>query len=145
MKRILAVSAVLFITIAGISQNKTTSKADGLFDTYQYVDAINAYKELVNSNKANDYVYARLADSYYNVFNTKEAIKWYAKAVESKQPAEVYYRYAQSLKAQGQYEDANKQMAVFAKMLPSDQRAKDYLANPNYIPRLVDTDKLFDV
>lgn len=145
MKRVLAVYAVLLFCSASFSQNKATTKADGLFDTYQYVDAINAYKELVNSNKANAYVYARLADSYYNVFNTKEAIKWYAKAVESKQAAEVYYRYAQSLKTQGQYEDANKQLAVFAKMMPNDQRAKDYLANPNYIPRLVDTDKLFDI
>ncbi len=145
MKRALAVYAVLLFCSSSFSQNKATTKADGLFDTYQYVDAINAYKELVNSNKANAYVYARLADSYYNVFNTKEAIKWYAKAVESKQAAEVYYRYAQSLKTQGQYEDANKQLAVFAKMMPNDQRAKDYLANPNYIPRLVDTDKLFDI
>lgn len=128
MKRALAVYAVMLVYFTSFSQNKATTKADGLFDTYQYVDAINAYKDLVNSNKAKAYVYSRLADSYYNVFNTKETIKWYSKAVESKQPAEVYYRYAQSLKTQGQYEDANKQLAVFAKMMPNDQRAKDFLA-----------------
>ncbi len=133
------------MAITGVAQNKTTAKADGLFDTYQYVEAINAYLVLVNQKKANDYVYKRLGDSYYNVFNPKEASQWYAKAVESKQDAEVYFKYAQSLRNQGMYEEANKQMDVFAKMLPNDQRAKAHLANPNYIPRLADKDKLFEV
>ena len=127
------------------AQNKFTKTADGLFQTYQYVDAINAYKDLVRENKANGYVYKQLADSYYHLFNTKEATEWYAKAVETKQDAEVYFRYAQSLRNQGRYEDANKQMDVFAKMLPNDQRAKTHLANPNYIPKLADKDKLFEV
>lgn len=127
------------------SQNKTTAKADGLYNTYQYVDAIEAYMDLVRQNKANGYVYKQLADSYYNVFNTKEAAKWYAKAVESKQEAEVYFKYANSLKNQGLYEEANKQLDIFAKMMPTDQRAKAHLANPNYIPKLADKDKLFEV
>ena len=139
---------LLFISLTGFygnAQNKTTAKADGLYDTYQYVDAINAYLELVKNKKANAYVYRRLGDSYYNVFNTKEAVNWYEKAVESKQDAEVYFRYATSLKNLGRYEEANRQMEIFAKMLPNDQRAKAHLANPNYIPKLADKDKLFEV
>lgn len=144
MKVMFLVFSMVLLHTTGMSQNKATAKADGLFETYQYVDAIDAYMELVKSNDANAYVYKQLADSYYNLFNTKEAAQWYAKAIESKQPAETYYRYAQSLKTMGNYEEANQQLAVFAKMQPNDQRAKDYLANPNYIPKLADGDQLFE-
>src|SRR5690606_8705509 len=145
MKRMLLLFAMVCMQIAAIAQNKTTAKADGLFDTYQYVDAIEAYKQLAKEKKANGYVYRRLADSYYHLFNTEEAAEWYAKAVESKQDSEVYFRYAQSLRNQGRYEEANKQMDVFAKMEPTDQRAKAHLENPNYIPKLADKDKLFEI
>lgn len=144
MKIIYIVASLFFIVNTSYSQNKHTEKADKLFNTYQYVDAIDAYLEVVNDKKADGYVYKQLADSYYNMFNTTEAAKWYAKALESKQDAEVYFKYAQCLKTEGKYEEANKQMDIFSKMKPNDQRAKNHLANPNYIPRLADKDKLFD-
>ena len=126
-------------------QNKQSEKADRLYDAYQYVDAINAYLKLTNSNQADSHVYKQLADSYYNVFNINEASKWYAKAVESKQDSETYYHYAQVLKSQGNYDAANKQMDVFSKMMPNDQRAKAHMENPNYMPQLADKEKSFNV
>jgi outer membrane protein OmpA-like peptidoglycan-associated protein/tetratricopeptide (TPR) repeat protein len=86
-----------------------------------------------------------LADANYNIFNSTEAVKWYAKATETNQDAETYYRYAQMLKANGKYEEANKQMQKFASAAPNDQRAKAFKENPNYIPRLLDKTKLFNV
>ncbi|WP_321539641.1 OmpA family protein [Flavobacterium piscinae] len=86
-----------------------------------------------------------MADSYFNTFNASEASKWYARAVETPQDAETYYRYAQMLKAQGKYEEANKQMQSFASKAPNDQRAKDFKANPNYLPSLLDKQKKFDI
>lgn len=145
MKKIY-LSASLFLTLlSGFAQNKQTEKADKLFETYQYVAAIDEYLKLAESKKADSYVYKQLADSYYNVFNTVEAAKWYAKAVEKKQDAETYYRYAQTLKSQGKYKEANQQLDQFAQLAPTDQRAKDHKANPNYIPSLADKTKLFDV
>ena len=79
------------------------------------------------------------------MFNTKEAAKWYAKATETNQDAETYYRYAQMLKAEGKYEEANKQMKKFAAASPNDMRAKAFNENPNYIPRLLDKTRLFNV
>ncbi len=145
MKKIYSLLCFVFIMTASFGQNKQSEKADKLYDAYQYVDAIDAYLKLVNNKQADNHVYKRLADSYYNVFNIEEASKWYAKATESKQDAETYYRYAQVLKSQGNYEAANKQMDVFSKMMPNDQRSKAHMANPNYIPQLADKSKLFDV
>lgn len=145
MKKIFSLLSLSLIFTASFGQTKQSEKADKLFDTYQYVDAIDAYLKLVENKEADAHVYKQLADSYYQVFNTEEAAKWYAKAIESTQDAETYYRYAQVLKSQGKYEAANKQMDVFSKMMPNDQRAKSHLENPNYIPQLADKSKLFHV
>ena len=127
------------------AQNKDTEAADKLFARYEYVDAAAAYVKLTENGKGDPYVYKQLGDTYYNMFNTAEAIKWYARAVETDQDAETYYRYAQMLKGSGQYEASNTQMRKFAQMAPDDQRAKDFLKDPNYIPRLMSKEKLYEI
>lgn len=126
------------------AQNKDTADADKLFNRLEYVDAADAYLKLTEKGKGDPYVYRQLAESYYNVFNSKEAVRWYARATESQQDAETYFRYAQMLKAEGQYEKANAQMAKFAQLAPQDDRAREYRANPNYLPRLRAQARLFE-
>ena len=138
-------SLVVFGTATLTAQNKDTQKADKHFNRFEYVDATAEYLKLVDKGKADGYVHKQLADAYFNTFNPAEATKWYAKATETDQSAETYYRYAQMLKAQGKYEEANKQMQKFAAKAPNDQRAKDFKANPNYLPSLVDKQKKFDI
>lgn len=137
MKNIYILAGALFLSIGGLqAQNKDTKEADNLFDRLEYVDAAKAYTKLVEKNKADGYVYKQLAESYYNVFNSQQAVVWYAKAVESAQDAETYFRYAQMLKAQGDNKSAAQQMAIFAKMQPSDARAKAFTTNPEYTNQL---------
>jgi outer membrane protein OmpA-like peptidoglycan-associated protein/tetratricopeptide (TPR) repeat protein len=136
---------MLLVLSLGYGQNKQTEKADKLYEGYQFVDAIEEYLELVNNGNADSYVYKQLADSYYKVFNIEEASKWYILALNGNQDAETHYRYAQVLKSQGNYEKANEQMGLFSKMKPNDIRARAYLENPNYIPRLVDMSEDYSV
>ncbi len=126
-------------------QGKNTDRADKLFGSYQYIAAIDEYLKLAESNKADQYIYTQLANSYYAIFNPKEASKWYAKAIQTKASAETYYKYAQTLKGLGKYQLANKQMETFSSLLPNDSRAIEYKANPNYIPSLIDKSKMFDI
>ncbi|HOD10568.1 MAG TPA: cell envelope biogenesis protein OmpA, partial [Flavobacterium sp.] len=135
--------AVGTLTIS--AQNKDTKTADKLYKRYEYVDAAKEYLKLVENGKSDGYVYKQLADSYYNMFNPDEAAKWYAKAVETTQDAETHYRYAQMLKANGKYEDSNKQMQKFASLSPSDSRAKAFKENPNYVPRILSKAKAYNV
>ena len=147
MKKII-ISLSLLVSLTSLyAQDKSTEKADLYFETYQYIDAIKEYEKLAENKKANTYIYTQLAESNYNIFNIEEAAKWYAKAVKSskKLDAEVYYRYAQALKSMGKYNEANAQMDAFAKLAPTDSRAKEYKANPDYIPSLMNQTKLFDV
>ena len=145
MKNLYIALSFVVISITVSAQNKNTKIADKLFARFEYVDAVKEYQKLIENGKADPYVYKQLADANYNMFNSAEAIKWYKKATETQQDAETYYRYAQMLKAEGKYDDANKQMKKFAAAAPSDLRAKAFNENPNYIPSLLDKTKLFDV
>ncbi len=145
MKRLYISAVALLLTTSIYAQNKDTKDADKLFDRLEYVDAAQAYAKLVEKGKADAYVYKQMGDCYYNVFNTKEAVTWYSKAVESPQDAEVYYRYAQMLKAEGNLQESNKQMAQFAKMQPNDARAKAFTNNPNVVSQLKQQSKLYNI
>ena len=119
--------------------------ADDLFRRYEFMTAIEQYKMLARGEKTDNYILLQLAESYYNVFNTVESAKWYAKAIEGNpnQDAEVYYKYAQMLKASGRYETANKVMKKFSDLKPEDSRSIEYLKDPDYIPALRSQEALF--
>jgi outer membrane protein OmpA-like peptidoglycan-associated protein/tetratricopeptide (TPR) repeat protein len=136
----LYITLSFMLAMSMAAQNKDTETADKHFARMEYVEAAQEYQKL----PGDPYIYKQLAESYYNVFNTKEAAKWYAKAIETPQDAETYYRYAQMLKAEGRYEEANKQMQTFASMMPNDQRAIEFKKDPNYLPKLRNQAKLFD-
>ncbi len=136
MKNLYIALSFGLISSSLIAQNKDTKIADKLFNRYEYVSAAKEYQKLAENGKGDGYVYKQLADTYFNMFNTKEAASWYAKATETQQDAETYFRYAQMLKADSKYDEANKQMNKFATMMPNDLRAKAHKENPNYVPKL---------
>lgn len=127
------------------AQNKETAKADKLYLQVEYVKAADAYLKLIDKGEKDPYIYKQLAETYYNMFNPVEAIKWYSKTISIPQDAETYYHYAQMLNANLQYEAARVQMATFANKVPNDPRAKEYKENPNYIAQLVEKRPLFEV
>jgi len=145
MKKIYITLSLVLATGLLSAQNKETKVADKLFERYEYVDAATEYLKLVNKGKEDNYVRKQLAESYYSIFNTKEAVVWFEKLVQENQDAETYFKYAQMLKAEGKYNEADKQMQKFASLAPNDQRAKAFKANPEYVSVLKEKAKLFDV
>lgn len=145
MKKIYITLSFVVTFFSGYSQNNDTKSADKLYKSYEYVNAANEYLKLVDKQKADTYVYKQLADCYYNVFNSVEAEKWYAKTTESTQDAETYFRYAQMLKANKKYDEANVVMDKFVSLAPNDVRAKNYIAEKNYVSNLSKQRKLFDI
>ena len=145
MKNIYITLGLLLVSGINFAQTSAIKKADQLFESYQYVGAIDAYLQLVDGKSADHHVYQNLADSYYQIFNVTEAAKWYEKVTQGTADAETYYRYAQSLKSLGKYDEANKQMDKFANMLPNDERAKAHKKNPNYLNDLKASKALFNV
>ncbi|MDH4403629.1 MAG: OmpA family protein [Flavobacterium sp.] len=146
MKKIFLILSFVFVsTISVKAQDSQTAWADKLFKRFEYLDASKEYLKLVGNGIKQNYIYNQLAESYYNMFNTTEAIKWYALSLTQPQEAETYFKYAQMLKASGRYEESNAQMAIFASKNPKDIRAILFNENPNYIPKLLIKQKVFNL
>jgi outer membrane protein OmpA-like peptidoglycan-associated protein/tetratricopeptide (TPR) repeat protein len=146
MKNIISIFIItLMSSFCLTAQSNATKKADKHFNKFQFVEAAEAYLKLATNKDADAYVYGQLAECYYNVFKTVEAEKWYAKALETSSNPEMIYNYSQMLKANGKYEESNTQLERFASMRPADQRATAFRANPNYLPKILDRGKKFNV
>lgn len=139
----------IFITLIGglglTAQNNDTKKADKHFNRLEFIEAAKQYNNLIEDGKGDTYVYSQLAECYYNVFNTVEAERWYAKALENSENPALIYRYSQMLKANGKYEQSNQQMSKFASMRPADERAIAFRENPDYLPKILERGKKFNV
>ncbi|MBP2283249.1 outer membrane protein OmpA-like peptidoglycan-associated protein [Flavobacterium sp. CG_23.5] len=145
MKKITIILFFVLTCISLTAQNKDTKNADKLFGSYEYASAAKEYLSLVEKGSSDSYVYKQLGDCYYNMSNTVEAEKWYSKAIESKQDAETHYNYAQMLKSNGKYVESDDQMKVFVVMSPTDRRAIEFNNNRDYLAKLKNKEKLFDV
>ncbi|MBD3864216.1 OmpA family protein [Olleya marilimosa] len=147
MKKIqLFIFAILLSSTSVFAQSDATKKADKHFAKFQFVDAIEAYNKLIEKGEGNAYIYSRLAEANYNIFSTVESEKWYAKAIEAgASEPEMLFKYSEMLKANGKYEASNVQMDKFASMRPADDRAVMYKANPEYLSKILDKGKKFNV
>ena len=86
MKNLYISLGFMLVAMSVAAQNAATAEADKLFKKFEYLDAAKEYQKIKSKD---GYVYKQIAESYFNVYNSKEAVKWYAKAVESKQDAET--------------------------------------------------------
>ena len=146
MKKIISIFIITLLSSCILTaQSNETKRADKHFNKYEFVEAAVDYLKIVNDEKADTYVYGQLAECYYNVFNTVEAEKWYAKALETSTDPEMVYNYSQMLKANGKYDESNAQLDVFATMRPADHRAIAFRENPNYLPKILEKGKKFNV
>ena len=137
MKKILTLLIITSFSLTPIlAQNNSTKKADKLFDRLEYVKAAQEYLKLAEKSPDN-YVISRLADAYYNIFNTKDAEKWYAKIINDDPDAEIIFRYAEMLKANGKYIESNVWMSKFSEMKPYDTRAIAFRNTPNYLDKII--------
>ena len=145
MKKILTLLIITSFSITPIlAQNNSTKKADRLFDRLEYVKAAQEYLKLAEKSPDN-YVISRLADAYYNIFNTKDAEKWYAKIINDDPDAEIIFRYSEMLKANGKYKESNVWMSKFSEMKPYDTRAIAFRNTPNYLDKIIKKGKRFNV
>jgi len=145
MKKIYYLVAILlaanFATAQEVNKNRLVEKADQYFDRLEYLKALEYYKKAEQKGKADTYVYRKMADAYYHIFDPENAVKYYEKIIDKVQDPEVYYNYAQMLKALGRFEESQKWMEKFASMKPSDYRAIAFKQNPGYLVKILDENK----
>lgn len=141
----------LFATVSYAQDKKTQEKAEKLYQRYAYVDAIKVYERLAEKGEVNQEILQNLANSYYFNADYKNANKWYSQLFEfiknqqkAKIGPEYYYRYAQTLKAEEKYTEANEMLDVFAKLVgETDRRASLYEQNKDYLQEIKDNSNRF--
>ncbi|WP_339894132.1 OmpA family protein [uncultured Algibacter sp.] len=114
LKNYIITGIVLLITICAFAQNDTQKKADNLFNNFAFVQATNAYHDLINEGFNTDYATRQLADSYAYLRNPDSAVVYYEKAVKQNNvPIEYYYNYSQALRGVKDYEASRVWMKQF--------------------------------
>ncbi|MBU2997753.1 OmpA family protein [Cellulophaga baltica] len=129
-----------FFTVANISVHaQKVTKADKEFANYSYVDAAKFYKYLIDKGNKKESKYAKIADSYYNIGNYKEAASWYTKMMEASEAnknANYLYKYAQSLKSIENYKESDNIMNQLGSLFPNDKRYLAYRQNKDYLTKI---------
>ncbi len=139
LKKLLFLSIIaLGVLQLGHGQERRLERANKKYNEYSFSPAIDIYKKVLDKGYESADLLKRLGNSYY--FNAKyeEAAPIYKELIEkygqndSIITPDFYFRYAQTLKTLGSYEDADKMMAKFAKLADNsrinDSFAEDYLA-----------------
>ncbi|SCX88411.1 OmpA family protein [Flavobacterium caeni] len=136
MRKYLTLS-LLFCLTATFAQTKLR-KAEKLFHTYAFVDAAQLYEEyLASTDKPSIEAIKHAGDSYYNIDDNRNALKWYQKLydVQGQTMSEDYFlRYIQTLKGVTDYAKA-------------DRLTKDYLeqkGDQKEIARFMNQKRLLD-
>ena len=109
MKRIIIILVIVFSTQIINAQDQNLKIANRYFDRTFYSEAIPLYEEIIIENRSLEVV-RNLADCYYYTSDLKSAKKWYHYLIRTfgqNLEEEYYFRYIQTLKAVGEYEEAN--------------------------------------
>ncbi len=139
LHKLVFVFVVFFFVGATFSQERKLKTAQSQYDKYEYINAQETYLKVVKKGYKSADLYKNLGNSYYFNSQFEEASKWYEELVNS-YPSEVepeyYFRYAQTLKSVGRYDDADVFMNKFVEASSDDQRAQLFEEEPNYLKRI---------
>lgn len=129
---------LIIISFLGYSQEMQLKKANSNFENFQYIDAIKTYEKVVEKGYKSAELYRKIGDSYYFQSKLKEANNWYNKlfSLNEKLKSEYYFRFAQTLKAVGDYKKADAMMDVFNQVNSSDLRAILSKEQINYLDEI---------
>jgi len=82
----------------------------------EIVDIIKVYRKLAEKGNKSPEMVKRIADSYFFIANYVEAAKWYEELFKTRivvSDPEYYYRYSQSLRSLGKYEQADQYLVRY--------------------------------
>lgn len=124
--------ALILIFSCSLSYAQTTL-ADKFFKNYSYFKAIELYEKAVEKGDKSAHVLTRLGDAYYNNSNSEKAAYWFGEALKANKTidAEYLYKYIQSLRSIGNYDEADKWFKTLSAAQQGDSRLKGY--NPDEV------------
>jgi outer membrane protein OmpA-like peptidoglycan-associated protein/tetratricopeptide (TPR) repeat protein len=116
------------LTLAASAQGAADSyvrEADRFYQQLAYARAVEPYRTAAELGAVNEHVTRRLADCYMRLGNTEEAERWYAQAVKdlNREPRDLL-GYAEALKSNGRYAEAEEWMDRYLLMVQPDAGAR---------------------
>lgn len=119
------------------SQGMKERAADKNYDLLAYYKAAEMYSELANKDAATDRQIRRAAECFRFLGDSKNSEKYYSKLVgHTGVKADDFYNYAQMLKMNEKYAEADKAMATFGSKNSENSIAKEHAENPDYLSRI---------
>ena len=135
---------VFLFSITASAQEKKVEKGNKEYDHYSFVDAQQAYLNVVQNGFTSADILQKLGDSYYFTAKYEKAAEWYealyTEFADGLDP-DYLYRYAQSLKSLEKYSASDEIMEKFYQLNGNDNRAvffakeRDYLNDIRYNER----------
>ena len=100
--------------------------ADKFFKNYAYIKASDLYQEAIKKGDSSAHVLTRLGDCYYNNSDSEKAAVWYSEAIAKYDDVEpiYYFKYAQTLRSLGQYDEAVVYLEKFNDVQKDEDRIK---------------------
>lgn len=147
MKKIYILS-LLCCFMSAFSQSKLKN-ADDLFKALAFTDAAKAYDEYLEDVKQPSIrVLKNAGDSYYNINDNRNALKWYQKIydIQGNSISEDYFlKYVQSLKGVMDYEKADDIIKSYLQSKGNQKEIERYMFQKKYNDSLAKTKSLFTV
>ncbi|MBA3901957.1 MAG: tetratricopeptide repeat protein, partial [Bacteroidetes bacterium] len=117
---------LLFLTMAlsVVSQEKLVKSGDKFYNQNLFSKAIDSYEKSLSKIKSNrkPYIVGQIANSYNQLFDYRNAAKWYSKLMEfSDLPDDAYYNYGNALRNLGNYQEALSQYKKYCEQSGNQQ------------------------
>lgn len=109
------VAIVVFLGIGTTIFSQSKRVADRFYKDFSYPKAAKMYESIYEKGDSTKYIVNRIADCYYNNSETKKAVFWYDKLVSQFKDSisqENLFKYAQSLRSNGNYEKSDSILAT---------------------------------
>ena len=136
-KNLLLILFVGTLSFQSQAQGMKERTADKQFDMLAYERAAELYTDLAKKSDATDHQIRRAAESCRRIGDSESAEKWYRKlSTHSGVKAEDFYHFAQMLKLNEKYNEANKAMATFKSKSPNNTIAASHGENADYVSEL---------
>lgn len=131
---LISITFALFLVLIANAQSYKKAVKD--YDDLSYVESAKELLKIAEMDNPPSEILEKLGNAYY--FNNKmeDASKWYGLLLsknEADTNAELYYRYAMSLKTLVDYDEAKKWLEKFAEAKPDDSRAIMFKNAPDYL------------
>ena len=138
-RKLLFLVMIFFFTNITFPQGPLLQRGNDQYEKYEYKNAQETYLKVVDKGYRSAELLKKLGNSYYFNSQFKEASIWYRELFlfyKSEVESEYYFKYAQTLKSSGSYEEADVYMNKFAELNPEDKRAQLFLKKQDYLKEI---------